>query len=93
MMKMDMIPGKTNKFQIVPTQTGSSRASAPSSAAPTTRRCSSWSRSCPRQEYDAAHRTPAEIGQTGLIPVDASREKMVQADADKIPAPARTGSN
>jgi cytochrome c oxidase subunit II len=35
----------------------------------------------------------ADLGQTGLLPVDASREEMVPADADKIPAPARTGSN
>jgi cytochrome c oxidase subunit 2 len=35
----------------------------------------------------------ADLGQTGLIPVDASREQMEPADANKIPAPARTGSN
>ena len=43
----------------------------------------------PQAEYDAAMKRFADLGQTGLIPVDASREQMVPADADKIPAPAR----
>jgi cytochrome c oxidase subunit 2 len=47
----------------------------------------------PQAEYDQEMARLASIGQKGLIPVDVSREKMVQADIDKIPAPARTGSN
>ena len=92
MTKLDMIPGKTNRLQIAPSQTGSSRASARSSAAPTTPRCSSWSRSSP-EEYDEHIAHLAEIGQTGQIPVDASREDLVEGDAELIPEPARSGSN
>jgi cytochrome c oxidase subunit 2 len=46
-----------------------------------------------QQEYDQQMKHLADIGQSGLVPVDVSREAMVPADADKIPAPARTGSN
>jgi cytochrome c oxidase subunit 2 len=47
----------------------------------------------PQAEYDQEMARLKSIGQEGLIPVDASREQMVPGDADKIPAPARTGSN
>ena len=46
LQKLDMIPGKVNRFQVVPTERAPSRASAPSCAAPTTPRCCSRSRSC-----------------------------------------------
>ena len=46
LFKMDMIPGKTNTFQVTPHRGGRRTwASAPSSAASTTRRCCSTSRS------------------------------------------------
>ena len=34
----------------------------------------------------------AQRGQTGQLPVDASREKLTPADAKKVPAPDLTGS-
>ncbi|MBW8730955.1 MAG: cytochrome c oxidase subunit II [Terrabacter sp.] len=56
MMKMDMLPGKTNKFQLTPTQVGTFQG-----------KC-------------------AEL-------CGAYHSQMLLADIDKIPAPARTGSN
>ena len=54
LQKLDMLPGKTNRFQVTSRpRRAPSRASAPSCAAPTTRRCSSRSRSSPRQAYEA----------------------------------------
>ena len=47
----------------------------------------------PQNEYDAEMSRLASIGQTGQIPVDASRESLEPEDAAKVPAPALTGSN
>jgi cytochrome c oxidase subunit 2 len=93
MMKMDMIPGKTNKFQIVPTQTGEFQGKCAELCGAYHSQMLFMVRVVPQQEYDQEMERLRSIGQTGLIPVDASREKMVPSDADKIPAPARTGSN
>ena len=93
LMKMDMIPGKTNKFQIVTTQTGTFQGKCAELCGAYHSQMLFMVKIVPQAEYDAAMQRFADEGQTGLIPVDASREQMVPADADKIPAPARTGSN
>ena len=49
LQKMDMIPGKVNKFDVTPTQIGTYRGKCANCAAPTTPRCCSTSRwSTPR---------------------------------------------
>jgi cytochrome c oxidase subunit II len=93
LMKMDMIPGKTNKFQIVTTQTGTFQGKCAELCGAYHSQMLFMVKVVPQAEYDAAMKRFADLGQTGLLPVDASREEMVPADADKIPAPARTGSN
>ena len=93
MMKMDMLPGKTNKFQIVTTQTGTFQGKCAELCGAYHSQMLFMVKVVPQAQYDAAMKHFADIGQTGLIPVDVSREKMVPADANKIPAPARTGSN
>ena len=70
LQKLDMIPGKTNRFQVVPTaDRAPSRASAPSCAARTTRRCCSRSRSCPRPSTTRTSPSWAR-GQTGQLDND-----------------------
>ena len=54
LFKMDVVPGRDNHFSLTPDRGARSPASAPSSAASTTRGCSSTSRSSPRTTY-AAH--------------------------------------
>jgi cytochrome c oxidase subunit 2 len=93
LMKMDMIPGKTNKFQVVPTQTGTFQGKCAELCGAYHSQMLFMVKVVPQAEYDAAMKRFADLGQTGLIPVDASREQMEPADANKIPAPARTGSN
>jgi cytochrome c oxidase subunit 2 len=93
MMKMDMIPGKTNKFQVVPTETGTFQGKCAELCGAYHSQMLFMVKVVPQAEYDAAMQRFADLGQTGLLPVDASREQMVPADAEKIPAPARTGSN
>ena len=48
LFKMDVVPGRDNNFSLTPTVWAPTTASAPSSAASTTRGCSSTSRSSPR---------------------------------------------
>ena len=93
LMKMDMIPGKTNKFQVVPTQTGTFQGKCAELCGAYHSQMLFMVKIVTQDEYDAAMKRFADLGQTGLIPVDASREQMEPADANKIPAPARTGSN
>ena len=58
LFKMDVIPGRTNQFELTPTKVGTTRASAPSCAASTTRGCCSTSRWSAPDEYAAAHGRP-----------------------------------
>lgn len=93
MMKMDMIPGKTNSFALTPTQTGEFQGKCAELCGAYHSQMLFMVKVVTQQEYDQQMKHLADIGQSGLVPVDASREAMVPADADKIPAPARTGSN
>ncbi len=93
MTKLDMLPGKTNKLQIVPTQTGTFQGKCAELCGAYHSQMLFMVKVVPQNEYDQQMARLAEIGNTGLIPVDASREEMVPADADKIPAPARTGTD
>ena len=92
MMKMDMIPGKTNKFELTPTQTGEFQGKCAELCGAYHSQMLFMVKVVPQAQYDQEMERLASIGQTGLVPVDASREQMVPADAEKIPAPARTGS-
>jgi cytochrome c oxidase subunit 2 len=93
MTKLDILPGKTNKLQIVPTQEGTFQGKCAELCGAYHSQMLFMVKVVPQEEYDRQMAQLAEIGQKGLIPVDDSREKMVPADADKIPAPARSGSN
>ena len=93
LMKMDMIPGKTNRFQVVPTQTGTFQGKCAELCGAYHSQMLFMVKVVTQDEYDQQMKHLADIGQSGLVPVDVSREHMVPADADKIPAPARTGSN
>lgn len=93
MTKLDMLPGKTNILQIVPTQTGVFQGKCAELCGAYHSQMLFMVHIVTQSQYDAEMKRLADIGQTGLIPVDVSREKMVPADADKIPAAARTGSN
>lgn len=93
MTKLDMFPGKTNILQIVPTQTGVFQGKCAELCGAYHSQMLFMVHVVPQAEYDAEMKRLAASGGSGLIPVDASREKMVPEDALKIPAPARTGSN
>lgn len=93
MTKLDMVPGKTNKLHVTPTQVGEFQGKCAELCGSYHSQMLFMLKVVPQEEYDQEMARLAEVGQTGLLPVDASREKLVPADAEKIPAPALTGSN
>ncbi|MEO6997585.1 MAG: cytochrome c oxidase subunit II [Terracoccus sp.] len=93
MTKLDMLPGKTNILQIVPTQIGVFQGKCAELCGAYHSQMLFMVHIVSQADYDAEMKHLADIGQTGFIPVDASREKMVPADALKIPAQVRTGGN
>jgi cytochrome c oxidase subunit 2 len=93
MTKLDMIPGKTNRLQIVPNQVGEFQGKCAELCGAYHAEMLFMLKVVPQEEYDQHMADLEEIGQTGQLPVDASREEMVEGDAELIPAPARTGSN
>ena len=93
LQKMDMIPGRVNAFQVVPTQEGSFRGKCAELCGAYHSEMLFMVKIVSQQEYDQHIAHLAEIGQTGQIPVDASREKLVKGDEKLIPEPARGGSN
>lgn len=92
-MKMDIIPGKTNAFQVTPTQVGTFQGKCAEFCGAYHSQMLFMVKVVPQNEYDQEMAHLRSIGQEGLIPVDVSREKMVAGDIQKIPAPARTESN
>jgi len=93
MTKLDMIPGKTNRLQIVPTQTGEFQGKCAELCGAYHSEMLFMVKVVSQEEYDQQMTRLAELGQTGQLPVDASREDLVKGDAELIPEPARTGSN
>ena len=93
MTKLDMIPGKTNRLQIVPTQTGEFQGKCAELCGAYHSEMLFMVKVVSQEEYDTQMTRLAELGQTGQLPVDASREDLVKGDAELIPEPARTGSN
>ena len=91
--KMDMIPGKTNRLQITPTQVGEFQGKCAELCGAYHSQMLFMLKVVPQAEYDQEMAHLAQIGQTGLIPVDASREQLEPGDAAKVPAPALTGSH
>ncbi len=93
MTKLDILPGKTNKLQIVPTQTGTFQGKCAELCGAYHSQMLFMVKVVTQNEYDQEMSRLASIGQSGQIPVDASRESLVPEDAAKVPAPALTGSN
>lgn len=93
MTKLDMLPGQTNKFQVTPTEEGEFMGKCAELCGAYHSQMLFKVKVVSQQEYDKQMAHLEEIGQTGLIPVDVSREKMVEKDAELVPAPALTGEN
>ena len=84
--KLDVVPGRNNSFDMTPTRRARSRASAPSCAAPTTRRCCSTSHVVSEEEYNAYLKTLIAKGQIGEAkgpPTPTSRRRPAAAEEEE----------
>jgi cytochrome c oxidase subunit 2 len=93
LMKMDVVPGRNNSFSFTPTEEGVYAGKCAELCGTYHSEMLFMLKVVPQEEYDQHMARLAEIGQTGQLPVDASREELVEGDAELIPEPARTGSN
>ena len=83
--KMDMIPGRVNRFQVVPTQTGTFQGKC-------AELCGAYHsymlfnvKVVERDEYDAYIKSLADKGQTGLMPNSLNMEEVMPIDKDLLP--------
>lgn len=90
--KLDVVPGKTNKMQVVPTNEGTFQGKCAELCGAYHAEMLFMVKIVSQQEFDAQMAALARRGQTGQLPVDVSREKLTPADAKKVPAPDLTGS-
>ncbi|MGN6754143.1 MAG: aa3-type cytochrome oxidase subunit II [Intrasporangium sp.] len=92
MTKLDMLPGRTNKLQIVTQQEGEFQGKCAELCGAYHSEMLFMVKIVSQAEYDQEMAHLAAIGQKGQIPVDVSREPLVHGDSKLVPAPALTGS-
>lgn len=91
MTKLDMLPGKTNKFQIVTEQEGEFQGKCAELCGAYHSQMLFMVKIVSQEEYDKQMAHLAAIGQRGQLAVADSREKLVIGDEKLVPAPALTG--
>lgn len=77
LQKMDMIPGRTTKFQVFPTQTGTFQGKCAELCGAYHSEMLFMIKVVPQEEFDKEMQRLKSIGQTGQIPVSSSREKLM----------------
>lgn len=83
--KLDMIPGRVNRFAVVPTQTGTFQGKC-------AELCGAYHASMlfnvevvEQDEYDAHIQSLRDRGQTGLLPNDLNMEELLEKDLELLP--------
>jgi cytochrome c oxidase subunit 2 len=89
LQKMDMIPGRVNRFQVVPTQTGTFQGKC-------AELCGSYHSNMlfnvkvvEQDEYDAHMEELADRGQTGLLDNSLNMEELMDSQLELIPEGTR----
>ena len=89
LQKLDMIPGRVNKFQVVPTEEGTFKGKC-------AELCGAYHSAMlfnvkvvPRAEFDAHMEDLKSQGQTGLLGIDLNREGYTPAELEKLPEELR----
>ena len=82
-----MIPGKTNRFQVVPTQVGTFQGKCAELCGAYHSQMLFKVKVVTQAEYDQEMARLKAIGQTGLLPIDAQPRADGPGDDQKIPAP------
>ena len=85
LQKMDMIPGRVNKFAVTPTQTGTFQGKCAELCGAYHSNMLFNVRVVERDEYDAEMARLAEAGNTGLLPNTLNMEPLLERDNELLP--------
>ena len=83
--KLDMIPGRVNRFAVVPTQTGTFQGKCAELCGAYHANMLFNVKVVERDEYDAHIQSLRDQGQTGLLPNDLNMEEILQKDLELLP--------
>jgi cytochrome c oxidase subunit 2 len=89
LQKMDMVPGRVNKFQVVPTQTGTFQGKCAELCGAYHSNMLFNVRVVEQDEYDAHMQELADRGQTGLLGSDLNMEEIMENQRDLLPEGVR----
>ncbi|MEO3939067.1 cytochrome c oxidase subunit II [Dermatophilaceae bacterium Soc4.6] len=91
LQKMDMLPGKTNRFQIVPTQQGTFQGKCAELCGAYHSQMLFVVKVVSPAEYDTQMQKLRDAGQSGQLPNTLNREPVLPKDQQLVPSP--NGSN
>ncbi|GAA1895333.1 cytochrome c oxidase subunit II [Lapillicoccus jejuensis] len=91
LQKMDMLPGRTNRFQVVPTQEGTFQGKCAELCGAYHSQMLFVVKVVSQNEYDSQMQKLRDLGQSGQLPNTLNREQVNPKDQDLIPTPS--GSN
>jgi len=86
LQKLDMIPGKTNRFQIVPTQEGTFQGKCAELCGAYHSQMLFQVKVVSQAAYDAEIARLKSLGQTGQLSIDLNREPVLPADQKLVPS-------
>ena len=81
-----MIPGKTNRFQVVPTQEGTFQGKCAELCGAYHSQMLFQVKVVSQADYDAQIARLKSLGQTGQLPNDLNREPVLPADQKLVPS-------
>lgn len=87
LMKMDMIPGRVNSFEVTPNTVGTYRGKCAELCGAYHSQMLFVLKIVPQDEYDRYVAGLKAKGQTGQLPNSLNLEKLVPGEAEKIPTP------
>ena len=82
--KLDMVPGRVNKFAVVPTQTGTFQGKCAELCGAYHSNMLFNVKIVERAEYDAYIESLREAGQTGLLPNELNMEELMERDRELL---------
>lgn len=89
LQKLDVIPGRVNKFQVVPTEVGTFKGKCAELCGAYHANMLFNVKVVPRAEFDAHLEDLRAQGQTGLLGPDLNREGLSPAEREKLPEELR----
>ena len=87
LQKLDVVPGKTNKFQIVPTQIGEYEGKCAELCGAYHSQMLFKVKVVPQTDFDAQMTKLRDLGQSGQLPNSLSQQPLVPADQKMVPTP------